>query len=250
MGINGSLGSRVRHVSRGRSPTPTRDRGRRIHPRRAGGAAGIDDPDPVVRALALSALVRSAVTEGRPRRGLADPNPRSGAARCSSSPAPIWLATSAPTWSRTCRIPTIGSPRSAAFAAGELEDVGDEVVAALVDVATTHDDSLCRERRSQRWAPWAIPPDCPRSSPRRATGPTCGAAPRWRWRRSRATRSRRRWRAWPWTATCRSVRRPRTCWPSRTAPRPDVHPVLWGIREDVCHRSPRERGGSSGEISR
>src|SRR6188472_819418 len=107
---------------------------------------GIDDPDPVVRALALSALVRSgAVTGDDLRRAVDDQEPavrrralqllpRAGLAR---DERPDLLAYLPDPDDRVTEV--------AAFAAGELEDVDDEVVEALANVATSHDDSLCRE---------------------------------------------------------------------------------------------------------
>jgi HEAT repeat protein len=79
-------------------------------------AVALGDADPVVRRRGLQLLPRAAIAPGR---------------------VPDLLAHLPDADDRVTEM--------AGFAAGELVEVGPDVVAALAAVATTHDDALCRE---------------------------------------------------------------------------------------------------------
>jgi HEAT repeat protein len=116
-------------------------------------AAAASDPSPAVRAAAIGATARlvahgtvdPAVLDTAVERGLADPDPAvrrraaAVAARAEVGPAvrdALVRALEDDEWPVA---------EAAAFACGELVDAGDEVVAALVAMATGHEDALCRE---------------------------------------------------------------------------------------------------------
>src|SRR4051794_16735191 len=105
---------------------------------------GIDDPDPVIRALALSALVRSATATGDDlRRALADSEAAVRRRALQLLPRADLPPDARPDLAAHLPDADDRVTEVAAFAAGEIEDVGADVVAALVGVATTHDDGLC-----------------------------------------------------------------------------------------------------------
>jgi len=99
------------------------------------------DPDPPVRAAALAALVRLGVaTADEVGAGLADPDPDVRRRACAAAiPAPVDI------------VPLLSDPdamvvEAAAWALGERAGAaGGGAVTALVCVATTHDEPLCRE---------------------------------------------------------------------------------------------------------
>ncbi|HUF31789.1 MAG TPA: HEAT repeat domain-containing protein [Acidimicrobiales bacterium] len=99
------------------------------------------DPDPTVRSTALGALTRmGAATDDDVRRALTDTDPsvrRRALADAVARPSVPIVAALDDT------DPTV--VEQAAWACGEREDAGGGALDALVRVATSHDDALCRE---------------------------------------------------------------------------------------------------------
>jgi HEAT repeat protein len=106
--------------------------------------AHLADPAPGVRATALGALARArALTSADLAAGLADPEPevRSRAAEL-CAPVP---GDEPPTLAGTLRDAEAAVVEAAAWASGEREPPEAGVVPALAEVATDHEDPLCRE---------------------------------------------------------------------------------------------------------
>jgi HEAT repeat protein len=103
--------------------------------------AGLHDPAPRVRATALGALARLGLL-GRVEvaAGLADAHPevRRRAAELAAAVEGVSLL-------EVLADDDTGVAEMAAWACGEREDADPAVVRALSSMATTHDDSLCRE---------------------------------------------------------------------------------------------------------
>lgn len=113
--------------------------------------AGLDDPSPEVRATALGAMARlGRLSAEQLGRGWSDPDARVRARACElaagSGPG------NAARLARSLADPSDTVVEAACFALGELgeaavgeEETGNEVLARLVEVASTHTDAVCRE---------------------------------------------------------------------------------------------------------
>ena len=104
----------------------------------------LDDPEGGVRATALAALQRLGdLRADELARGLADPDPvvRARAAEVTAA----WPGDRSPSLAPLLDDPDPAVVEVAAWACGEREPPEPGVVARLADLATGHDDALCRE---------------------------------------------------------------------------------------------------------
>lgn len=103
----------------------------------------LGDPDPGVRATALGALARlDAVSGAELAAALADPEP---AVRCRAAEEVVTTGTRRVSLLRLLGDPDATVVEVAAWACGERTPTEPGAVSALADIATGHDDALCRE---------------------------------------------------------------------------------------------------------
>ncbi|MCO5318962.1 MAG: HEAT repeat domain-containing protein [Microthrixaceae bacterium] len=110
--------------------------------------AGMGHDDPVVRAAALTALARCA--DLRPEELRAAASDPDATVRRRVATVAARLSASDPRSSETTLLALLGDDdptvvEVTAFALGELSDATEERIGRLSEVATTHDDPLCRE---------------------------------------------------------------------------------------------------------
>ncbi len=108
--------------------------------------AALSDPDGTVRAAALSALLRcAAITRDDLAAGVEDPDPVVRRRAVELVPRSVAADVAAPDLVALLPDPDDRVTEMACFAAGEIESPTPDVVAAVVSLATGHADALCRE---------------------------------------------------------------------------------------------------------
>jgi len=106
----------------------------------------LDDHEPTLRCAALSALARLAqLTADDLADALADPAPTVRRHAATVIARLTWPSSRRPSLLEALRDPDPRVVEAVAFATGEQPDHHDGEIDALIEVATHHDDALCRE---------------------------------------------------------------------------------------------------------